>query len=64
MTREASAQKAPPAQPRLASDAETAEYIGDLLGQLERLARSHGLVRLQYLLKGCQEEAARVAAGG
>ncbi|NWG93053.1 MAG: hypothetical protein HXY21_11205 [Parvularculaceae bacterium] len=49
-------------QPRLASDAETAEYIGDLVSQLERLACNHGLVLLQYLLKGCQEEAERVAA--
>ncbi|HNS85903.1 MAG TPA: hypothetical protein PKH09_03300 [Parvularculaceae bacterium] len=47
----------------IADEAETAEYIGDLIGQLERLARSHGLVKLQYLLGVCREEAAKVAAG-
>jgi len=62
MSNDAIARIEPAAQPRLASAAETAEYIGDLLKQLERLARTHGLVRLQYLLKGCQEEAERVAA--
>jgi hypothetical protein len=49
---------------RIASDAETAEYIGDLAGQLERLARTHGLVRLQYLLSVCREEAEKIANGG
>jgi hypothetical protein len=49
--------------PRIASDAEAAEYISDLLGQLERLARAHGLVALQFLLKTCREEASRLAAG-
>ncbi|MCB2113948.1 MAG: hypothetical protein R3C42_04070 [Parvularculaceae bacterium] len=46
----------------LAGDAETAEYIGDLVGQLERLACTHGLVKLQYLLAACRDEA-RNAAG-
>ncbi len=47
---------------RIADVAETAEYIGELLAQLERLARSHGLVKLQYLLKACQDEAAAIVA--
>jgi len=47
---------------RLADEAETAEYIGDLVSQLERLARTHGLVRLQYLLGTCREEAQKVAS--
>ena len=45
----------------MADEAETAQYIADLLGQLERLARTHGLVRLQYLLRTCQEEAFKVS---
>ncbi len=49
-------------EPRIANEAETAEYIGELLSQLERLARSHGLVKLQYLLKACQDETALIAA--
>lgn len=48
----------------LADEAETAEYIGDLVGQLERLASTRGLVRLQYLLKSCRDEAIRISAGG
>lgn len=63
MEQDAAARKAPQDQPRMASETETAEYIGDLLVQLERLARTHGLVRLQYLLRSCQDEAAKVAAG-
>jgi len=46
---------------RLADEAETAEYIGDLVSQLERLARTHGLVRLQYLLAACREEAHKLS---
>lgn len=46
---------------RLAGEAETAEYICDLVSQLERLARMHGLVRLQYLLGACREEAQKLA---
>ncbi len=48
---------------RLVSDAETADYIADLLRQLEKLAGTSGLVRLQYLLRECIEEAERLAAG-
>ncbi len=51
------------APPRLATGTETAEYIGDLLGQLEVLARTKGLVKLQFLLLSCQDEASRIAAG-
>ncbi|MEZ5921589.1 MAG: hypothetical protein R3C60_09600 [Parvularculaceae bacterium] len=47
---------------RLASEAETAEYIADLLEQLEMLARTHGLVELQYLLMQSREEAVKAAA--
>ncbi len=63
MENNAAARKAPSEKARMASEAETAEYIGDLLSQLERLARSSGLVKLQYLLRSCQEEARRAAAG-
>lgn len=48
---------------RLANEAETAEYIADLLGQLEKMAKTAGLVRLQYLLRESVEEAQRLAAG-
>lgn len=48
----------------LAQDGETAEYIGDLVTQLERLARSQGLVHLQYLLGACREEAQKISADG
>ncbi len=51
-------------EPRLADEAETAEYIGDLVTQLERLARMHGLVKLQYLLSVCREEASAICAAG
>lgn len=47
---------------RLANDAETAEYIADLLKQLEKMAQTGGLVRLQYLLRECVEEAEKRAA--
>lgn len=63
MKRDATAAE-PSEKPRLADEAETAEYIGDLLAQLERLAHSQGLVQLQFLLKACRDEAARIAAGG
>jgi hypothetical protein len=49
--------------PVLANEAETAEYIGDLLDELERLARGQGLVKLQYLLMETRDEARRAAAG-
>ena len=48
---------------RLADEAQTAEYIGDLVTQLERLARSQGLVQLQYLLGACREEAQKISGG-
>lgn len=47
----------------LADDGEAAQYVSDLVSQLERLARSHGLVKLQYLLKVCREEADAIAGG-
>ncbi|MCA8888006.1 MAG: hypothetical protein KDA46_04185 [Parvularculaceae bacterium] len=49
--------------PVLADEAETAEYIADFLDQLEKLARTHGLVKLQYRLIECRDEARRFAAG-
>ena len=49
---------------RLADEAQTAEYIGDLVSQLERLAQAHGLVQLQYHLGVCREEAQKITAGG
>lgn len=49
---------------RLADEAQTAEYIGDLVGQLERLAQSHGLVQLQYHLGVCREEAQKITERG
>lgn len=48
---------------RLATDAQTAEYIADLLKQLEKMAQAGGLVRLQYLLRESVEEAEKLAAG-
>lgn len=63
MEQDSAARKTAPARARMADAAETAEYIGDLLAQLERLARTHGLVKLQYLLRTCQEEAVRASAG-
>lgn len=52
------------ARVELADEAQTAEYIGDLVAQLERLARTQGLIQLQYLLGACREEAQKVACGG
>lgn len=49
---------------QLADEAQTAEYIGDLVTQLERLARSQGLIQLQYLLGACREEAQKISGGG
>jgi len=46
---------------RLADEAQTAEYICDLVTQLERLARTQGLVQLQYLLGACREEAQKIS---
>ncbi len=64
MTRSiAQAETGPEEAVKLADDPETAEYISDLVTQLERLARTHGLVRLQYLLGACREEAQKIAAG-
>jgi hypothetical protein len=51
-------------KPAVADEAQTAEYISDLLQQLERLACTHGLARLQYLLMECREEAQKIAASG
>lgn len=45
----------------LAGEAETAEYIADLLSQLERLANAHGFVRLQYILIQGRDEASELA---
>lgn len=50
----------PAAPVRLADEAQTAEYICDLVTQLERLARTQGLVQLQYLLGACREEAQKI----
>jgi hypothetical protein len=50
------------AAPRLANEAETAEYIADLLSELQRLAASAGLVQLQYFILQAQDEAKRAAA--
>ena len=47
----------------LADEQETAEYIGDLVRQLEKLAATHGLVKLEYLLAACREEAQEIVAG-
>lgn len=49
---------------QLADEAQTAEYIGDLVSQLELLARTHGLVHLQYCLGVCREEAQKITASG
>lgn len=48
----------------LAAASETAEYVADLLSQLERLAHAHGLVRLQYLLIQARDEAQEIARLG
>jgi len=62
MSTQAGAQRAASKEDqRLATDAETAEYMGDLLKQLERMAQTGGLVRLQYLLRECVEEAEKAA---
>ncbi len=55
--------QAPEENQRLASAGETAEYIADLLGQLDKMAQSAGFVRLQYLLRECVEEAEKLAVG-
>lgn len=49
---------------RLATEAETAEYIADLLRQLELMAQSSGFVRLAFLLRETVEEAEKAAAAG
>ena len=53
---------APGSDPATASEKQTADYIAELIRELERLARKEGLVRLQYLLIECREEAERVIA--
>ncbi len=59
----AKASNEPKESGRLADEAQTAEYIGDLVIQLERLARSQGFVQLQYLLGACREEAQKISGG-
>lgn len=54
--------QAPDENQRLASEPETAEYIADLLRQLDKMAQTSGFVRLQYLLRECVEEAEKLAA--
>ncbi len=64
MTTQAGARlEEPEAIQRLATEKETAEYICDLLKQLELMAQASGLVRLQYLLRESVEEAEKAAAG-
>jgi len=53
---------APLSEPRLASEAETAEYIADMLNQLCALAASQGFAELGYLLIVAREKAAQIAA--
>ncbi len=48
---------------RLATETETAEYLADLLKQLDKMAEASGFVRLQYLLRECVEEAEKLASG-
>ncbi len=48
-------------KPELAADGQVAEYIGDLVSQLERLAWTHGHARLANLLEICREEAERIS---
>jgi hypothetical protein len=49
--------------PEMAANAETAEYIEDMVHQLERLAASSNLARLAELLAQAREEARRAAFG-
>ena len=62
-TKAGATQKAPKEPKRLANESETAEYIADLLGQLEKMAGTAGFVRLQYLLKESADEAKGLSAG-
>lgn len=62
-TQTGAARQAPEEEQRLASEAETAEYIADLLKQLEKMAATAGQVRLAYLLRESVEEAEKAAAG-
>ena len=52
------------ASSRLATGSETAEYIADLLNQLERLAATAGLVKLQYLILAARDEAREATGPG
>jgi hypothetical protein len=60
-TQTGSARRRTGTEPRLANESETAEYIADLLRELEAMARTGGLVRLAYLLRECVEEADKAA---
>jgi hypothetical protein len=61
-TQAGAARQAPDENQRLASEQETAEYIADLLRQLDKMAETAGFVRLHYLLRECVEEAENLAA--
>lgn len=52
---------AAPRSPERASESEAAEYIASLLVELEKIARGHRLVALQYKLREAHEEATRAA---
>ena len=51
------------ASPVSAASAQTAEYIEDMVHQLERLAAANHLVRLAEILGQAREEARRAAFG-
>ncbi len=61
MNQEATAKRPASDRNLIATQAETAEYIGELNGQLEKLARTHGLVDLQFHLMTCREAAEKAA---
>lgn len=63
MAQQAGASIAPKEKERLATERETAEYVADLLRQLQMMADGAGLVRLSYLLRECVDEAEKTAAG-
>lgn len=60
-TEAASAADASP--PEIAANAQTAEYIEDMVHQLERLAAGSDLLRLAEILAQAREEARRAAFG-
>ena len=60
-TQTGAVRQAPEENHRLATEAETAEYVADLLKQLVKMAQTGGLVRLAYLLRECVEEAEKAA---